>query len=58
MSGSGNLRLFVLAYAATLVIGGVLLFLFLQLRSGDGGDTQVGADPSTATISVETDGDG
>lgn len=32
--GSGNLRLFLLAYAATLVIGGLALFAFFQLRSG------------------------
>lgn len=34
-SGSGNLRLFLLAYAATLLIGGVALFVFFQLRSND-----------------------
>ncbi|MEL6984330.1 MAG: hypothetical protein AAFO29_18025 [Actinomycetota bacterium] len=33
--GSGNLRLFLLAYAVTLVVGGLALFAFFQLRSGE-----------------------
>lgn len=41
---AGNLRLFVAAYAATLVIGGAILFILLQLRGGD--DDSLG--PATA----------
>jgi serine/threonine-protein kinase PknK len=35
VTGPGNLRLFVLAYAATLVVGGLLLYLVMQLRADD-----------------------
>lgn len=44
---SGNLRLFLLAYAATLVIGGIALFVFFQLQSDDTTD-------SLATIEIES----
>ena len=47
VTSSGNLRLFVLAYAATLVVGGLLLYLALQLRSDDGSP---GLDAGTTSV--------
>lgn len=56
LSSSGNFRMFALAYAATVVIGGLLLFLFLQMRSGGDSQTQVGTDPAAVVESADGGG--
>ena len=47
-NGSNNLRLFLLAYAATLIIGGVLLFLIMRSSSDD---SSAGAGSTESTVS-------
>lgn len=49
---SGNVRLFVLAYAATLVIGGLLLFLLMQVLGDDSSAGPPGAVTATAPAVV------
>lgn len=52
--GSGNLRLFLLAYLTTLVLGGLALFIFFQLRSTSPSES-LGpeADPGSAAVTIE-----
>ncbi len=48
-NSGGGMKMFVVAYVATLVIGGLVLFALSQLFGGDGGDTDQSAQAIDAT---------